>query len=412
MSGKPDVLIHVLIALLAVLVTGQVLSWLLRYLGQPQVMGEVLGGILLGPSVLGWLWPEAAAFLLPPFLVPYLNVLAQLGVILYVFLVGLELNPAVLHERFRSLLAITHAGIMAPFLLGAFLALYLYPRFSSTEIPFSSFALFISIALSITAFPVLARILTDRGMQKTRIGVIALGCAAMNDVLGWCLLAFVIGVIQAKVSGAFLILGLTATFLALMFLIVRPLVAYLLRRSPEIRWTRALAALIFAALLLSSLATEAIGIHAIFGAFLLGAVIPHDNPVAVTMARKLEDLVTVLLLPSFFALTGMRTRIGSATTAEEWFACGLIIIAATVGKFGGVLLGARLGAGLSWRDALVLGALMNTRGLMELIVLNVGLDLHILSPTLFTLMVLMSLATTLTTTPLLQWFEGRLGKDK
>jgi Kef-type K+ transport system membrane component KefB len=405
LSGKSDVLRHVLLALFAVLVTGQLLAWVLRYLGQPAVIGEVLGGILLGPSFLGQLSPTAAEFVLPPDVAPYLSVIAQLGVILYMFLVGLELNPAVLHERFRSLLAITHGGTVVPFLLGAVLALYLYPRFSNSHVPFTSFALFISVALSITAFPVLARILTDRRMQKTRLGVLALGCAAMSDVIGWCLLAFVVGVAQAKISGAFLVLTLTAAYLGFMFLGVRPVVARLLRRGDEIPWTQGLVALIFAALLLSSLATETIGIHAIFGAFLLGAVIPHDNPIAVEMTQKLEDLVTVLLLPSFFALTGMRTQIGLVAGSEEWFACALIILAATIGKFGGTLLGARMGAGFSWRDALGLGILMNTRGLMELIVLNIGMDLHLLSPTLFTMMVLMSLATTLATTPLLHWFE-------
>ncbi len=410
-SGKPDALFHVLVALIAVLVTGQLLARLFRYIGQPPVIGEVVGGILLGPSFLGRVWPEAAAFILPPSVGPYLGVLAQLGVILYMFLIGLELNPAELRERFQSLLAITHSAMVVPFLLGAALALYLYPRFSSNDVSFTSFALFVGVSLSITAFPVLARILTDRGIQKTGLGVMALGCAAMGDVIGWCLLAFVVGVAQAKVSGAFVVLGLTAAYLGFMFLVVRPIVARLLARADEMRWTQGIAASAFAALLLSSLATEAIGIHALFGAFLLGAVIPHHSPLASTMTQKLEDLVVVLLLPAFFALTGMRTQIGLVSGTEEWLVCGLIVVVASAGKIGGTLLGARWASVFGWRDRLKLGILMNTRGLMELIVLNIGLELRLISPTLFAMMVIMSLATTLATSPLLHWLEPKLSKQ-
>ncbi len=405
-EGKSDALIHVLVALSAVVVTGQVLSRLFRFLGQPPVIGEVVGGILLGPSLLGQIWPEAAGFILPPSVALYLAVISQIGVILYMFLVGLELNLAVLRNKVHTTVAISHASIIVPFLLGAALALFLYPRLSSRDVSFTSFALFLGVATSITAFPVLARILTDRGVQGTPLGILALGCAATDDVTAWCLLAFVVGIARAKVGGAFLVLGLTAGYIGFMFLIVRPIAARLVSHFEGVPLTREIIALVFVALLLSALATESIGIHAIFGAFLFGAVIPHDSAIARALTGKLEDLVTVLLLPAFFAFTGMRTRIGLVSGVEQWLVCGLIIVVATAGKFGGTLLPARL-TGLSWRDATALGLLMNTRGLMELIALNIGLDMKVISPTLFAMLVLMALATTMATAPLLHLLTPR-----
>jgi Kef-type K+ transport system membrane component KefB len=405
-GGKPDALVHVLVALTAVLATGRLLGLLFRYAGQPPVIGEVVAGIVLGPSVLGQLWPAAAAFVLPPSVAPYLGVIAQLGVILYMFLVGLELNPGALRERAGATVAISHASMAVPFILGAALALVLYPRLSSRDVSFTSFALFLGVATSITAFPVLARILTDRGMQKTRLGILALGCAATGDVTAWCLLAFAVGVAQARVDGAFLVLGLTAAYIAFMLAVVRPAAGRFLARFGEVHVTPGMVALVLGAVLLSALATEAIGIHAIFGAFLMGAVVPHDSAVARALTRKLEDLVTVLLLPAFFAFTGMRTRIGLVWGVEQWLLCGLILLVATSGKLGGTLAAARL-TGLSWREATALGLLMNTRGLMELIALNIGLDLRIISPALFAMMVLMALATTVATTPLLQLLTRR-----
>jgi Kef-type K+ transport system membrane component KefB len=399
--GSSHAVAHVLIALTAVLITGRVLGLIFRYVGQPPVIGEVVGGILLGPSLLGRVWPEAAAFILPPSVAPQLGMIAQVGVILYMFLVGLDLNPELLRERAHSTVAISHASIVLPFVSGAGLALYLYPRLSESSVPFTSFALFMGAAMSITAFPVLARILTDRGIQKTPLGVVALGCAATDDVTAWCLLAFVVGVAQAKVGGAFVVLGLTLAYIAVMFLFVRPLaIRFFARYTAADDLTPNLVALVFAALLISALITEYIGIHAVFGAFLLGAIIPHDSPVARALTGRLEDLVTILLLPAFFAFTGMRTQIGLVAGSEHWLLCGLIILVATAGKFGGTLAAGRL-TGLGWRDATALGLLMNTRGLMELVVLNIGLDLNVISPTLFAMMVLMALVTTMAASPLL-----------
>ena len=409
--GQVDVVLHVIATLAAVIGLGFVLGRAFRYLGQPPVIGEVVAGILLGPSWLGAISSEAMHLLIPaPASDPTgqvpaaLKAVSQLGVILYMFLVGLELNAARLAGRAHAAVAVSHSSIVVPFVLGAVLTLGLYPIFSHEGVPFTSFALFIGVAMAITAFPVLARILTDRGLEKTDLGGMALGCAAADDVTAWCLLALVVGVAQADLGSAGRVIGGAVAFIVFMFLAIQPV----LRRVIRI-WDAQPGALpplavsgTFLAVLLAALATEAIGIHAVFGAFLLGAVIPHDSRIAREFTAKLKDPVTVLLLPAFFAYTGMRTKISLMSGWESWLWCGAIILVATVGKFGGTLVAARL-TGLTWRDAAALGALMNTRGLMELIVLNIGLDLGVISPTLFAMMVVMALVTTATTSPVLHW---------
>jgi Kef-type K+ transport system membrane component KefB len=393
-------LLHLLVALTAVIVLGRILAALFVYLRQPPVIGEVLAGIFLGPSLLGQLSPEAAQFILPDSVAPSLSVVAQLGVILYMFVVGLELNAGILRKQGHVTLAISHASIVVPFSLGAVLAIWLYPLLSHNGVSFTAFALFLSVAMSITAFPVLARILTDRQMNKTDLGVMALACAATDDVSAWCLLALVVGVAQSHVAGALWVAVWTVAYIALVFAVVRPLVARIVPRYCPDGLTPAVMAVMLVGMLLSALATEAIGVHAIFGAFLFGAVIPHDSQIASQMAERLEGFVTTLLLPAFFAFTGMRTEIGLVSGPEQWLMCLVIIGVATVGKFGGTLGAARI-MGLPWRGAASLGVLMNTRGLMELIVLNIGLDLGIISPTLFAMMVLMAIVTTVATSPIL-----------
>jgi Kef-type K+ transport system membrane component KefB len=403
-AAASNALPHVLLALAAIIVIGRTLGSLLRSIGQPPVMGEVLGGILLGPSLLGVVAPDISAYILPAAVAPYLSVIAQLGVILYMFLVGLELNGDLLRGRAGAAVLTSHASIVVPFVFGSILALRLYPRFSTTDVSFTSFALFIGIAMSITAFPVLARILTDRGMHQTALGAVALTCAAVDDVTAWCLLALVVGVAQARIHDALTVLLLTGAFIAATFLVVRPAVVRLLSRFGDGPPTEHVFACTLASLLLAAFLTERIGIHAIFGAFLFGAVIPHDSNLARVLTARLHDLVTVLLLPAFFAFTGMRTQIGLVSGRSEWMMIALIILVATAGKFGGTIAAARL-TGMRWRHAASLGILMNTRGLMELIVLNIGLDLAVISPKLFSMMVLMALATTFATTPVLQLLE-------
>lgn len=404
-----DALLHVLIALAAVIVTGRLISKVFARFQQPPVIGEVLAGILLGPSLLGRLSPELAGYVLPQSVAPYLGVVAQLGVILYMFLVGLELNAGLLRERAHATVAISHASIIAPFLLGALLALALYPRMSTSDIKFTSFALFLGVAMSVTAFPVLARILTDRKMTKTDLGVVALSCAATDDVTAWCLLAFVVGVAQAKVGGAVLVILGALAYIAVMFFLVRPLLKRLADRYAQTTLTPGVTAIVLVGVLISAVITEWIGVHAIFGAFLLGAVIPHESAIAKEFTHKLEDLVTILLLPAFFAFTGMRTQIGLVSGWQAWLICGVVIFVATLGKFGGTVGAARL-TGLGWRDSAALGILMNTRGLMELVVLNIGLDMGVISPTLFAMLVIMAIVTTVATTPILSRLMARNGR--
>jgi Kef-type K+ transport system membrane component KefB len=401
MVSKGEVLFHVLLALVVVIVAARLCGALCARIHQPPVIGEVIAGIVLGPSLLGRVAPEAMQYLLPASVAPFLSIIAQIGVILFMFLVGLELDTGQLRRQPHAAVAISHASILLPFLLGSVLALWLYPTLSTGQVSFSIFALFFGVSLSVTAFPVLARILTDRGLHKTRVGVVALTCAAVDDITAWCLLAFVVAMAKAKLSSAFVTFALTATYLGFMLLVARPLITRAVR-AQELRKSvsQGTIAVLVVCLLLSALATEAAGIHAIFGAFMLGAIIPHDSRLARELTDKLEDLVVVLFLPAFFAFTGMRTEFGLLQGASQWLVCGVILVAASIGKFGGSFVAARIG-GFDSRDAAALGILMNTRGLVELIVLNIGLDLNILSPTLFAMLVLMAVITTFATTPIL-----------
>jgi Kef-type K+ transport system membrane component KefB len=397
-----ETLLHVLLALVVIIIAARTVGVVFKRLGQPAVIGEVIAGILLGPSLLATQFPEFHAYVLPTSINPFLGVIAQVGVILYMFLVGLELNPATVRGNSGVVLAISHTSIVVPFLLGAGLSLIFYPIFATSDVPFAVFLLFMGISMSVTAFPVLARILTDRGMSRTRIGVIALTCAAVDDVTAWCMLAFVVGVAKANLADALQTLVLTAIYVVFMVVFVRRLILRVVKRaekSPEVSQTTI--GLMFIMLLLSAFTTEFIGIHALFGAFLLGAVVPPESKLAQTLRRCLHDVVVILFLPAYFAFTGMRTQIGLISGMDEWLFCALVILVASLGKFGGSLLAARF-TGLSWRDGSAVGVLMNTRGLMELIVLNIGYDLKVLSPTLFTMLVIMAVTTTMITTPVLE----------
>ncbi|HVR20275.1 MAG TPA: cation:proton antiporter [Polyangiaceae bacterium] len=404
-----DALKHVLLAIAVVVAASRALGALFRFLRQPAVIGEVVAGILLGPSLLGRVAPNLQAFLLPREVAPYLGVIAQVGVILFMFLIGLELDTRLLRKRSDAMVAISHASIVVPFVLGSTLALWLYPKLSSRDVSFTGFALFMGVSLSVTAFPVLARILTDRGLSRTRLGTVALACAAVDDATAWCLLAFVVGIVRAEATSSFVTLGLTVLYIASMLGLVRPLVGRFVRRQELVgSLDRSAITAAFVALLASALLTEAIGIHALFGAFLLGAIVPHESLLARELTRRIEDIVVVLLLPIFFAFTGMRTEIGLLGSVTDWILCVAIIVVACAGKFGGSAVAARL-SGLGWREACSLGVLLNTRGLMELIVLNVGLDLGVISPRLFAMLVVMAIVTTLLTSPLLHVLERRAG---
>ncbi|MBX3172448.1 MAG: cation:proton antiporter [Candidatus Eremiobacteraeota bacterium] len=392
---------RLLLALAVIMASSQALGKLMARFQQPPVMGEVLGGILLGPSLLGWVWPQASALLFAPDVTGALGTLARIGVILYMFFVGLELDWGLLRHQGKSTLLISHASIVLPFSLGALLSLWLYPLYAGPDVPFHVFTLFLGVSMSVTAFPVLARILTDQNMQRSRLGALALTCAAVDDVTAWCLLACVLAVATSSPWLAVQTLLLSALFVVTVLVLIRPV----LQKLTGWQDRRQDLGIALICSILAAASTEAIGIHALFGAFLLGAVIPHDSKLAKSLMDNLNTLVSVLLLPAFFAFTGLRTSIGLVQGPLAWASVAAVIAAACLGKFGGTWLAARA-CGIPNREAASLGVLMNTRGLMELIVLNLGLELKILSPTLFTIFVLMALATTFSTTPILIRLRG------
>jgi len=393
---------------LLIISVARLIGLLARRMRQPMVIAEIVAGIVLGPSVLGLAAPGLAAAVFPRDSLGLISMFSQVGLILFMFLVGLEFDGTMLRGRGHTSVVISHTSIIVPFALGAVLARYLYPRLSPPTVPFSSFTLFMGAAMSITAFPVLARILVERRLLHSKLGAVAITCAAVDDVTAWCILAFVVSIVRAGSLGdAARTTALALVYIGVMLALVRPFLRRLAGRSANKEGlSQNLVAMTLVLLLLSSLTTEIIGIHALFGAFMIGSIIPKANGFAQILADKLEDLVVVFLLPLFFAYSGLRTQIGLLDSLNAWWMCGLVVGVACLGKFGGSTVAARL-TGLRWREATALGVLMNTRGLMELIVLNIGLDLGVIAPTLFAMMVLMALVTTLATTPLLALLEQR-----
>jgi Kef-type K+ transport system membrane component KefB len=394
-----------LLQLGVILVATRVVGWLFRKIGQPQVIGEMAAGILLGPSLLGWLAPGVSATLFPPGSLGFLNALSQIGLLLFMFLVGLALNPRILRGHVSTAVITSHLSIVAPFGLGCLLAMYLHPRLADPSASFTQFALFLGTAMSITAFPILARILAEQNLQRTHVGTIAIACAAADDVTAWCILAGVVLLVRANAGALPLWLTLlgTGAYVGLMVLVVRHVLGQLVviyRRRGTI--TLDMLSLLLLMMLASAWLTEWLGIHALFGAFLIGAILPKDQDFVDALREKLESITVTLLLPLFFAFSGLRTSINLLSGAELWFWCALIVVVAIVGKFGGATIGARI-TGVTWREAGTIGILMNTRGLIELVVLNIGLELGVITPTVFTMMVLMALATTFMTAPLLAW---------
>ena len=387
-----------------VLVVCGVAGTLFRRIHQPRVVGEMFAGIMLGPSVLGWIAPQLSAYLFPPSSLGYLNALSQVGVIVFMFLVGLGINPKELKSQGHAAVLTSHVSITAPFVLASFLALYLYPVLSDDSVAFTSFALFMGAAMSITAFPVLARILTERDLLGSRLGTLAIACAAVDDVTGWCILAYIVVLIRAAHSEIpiWLTLGGVVSFALVMIYGVRRL----LQRFETVYrerdgLTQNMMALMLLLVLVSALCTESLGIHLLFGSFLMGAIMPKEQKFVRYILDRFETVTVTLLLPLFFAITGLRTNIGLVKGPEMWMYCGLIVLVATGGKLGGSMLASWL-TGIQLREAAGLGALMNTRGLMELVILNIGLDIKVISPALFSMMVIMALVTTFMTTPLLE----------
>lgn len=383
-----------------IIVSGRLMAALLRYLGQPAVIGEIAAGICLGPTVFGRFAPDAFAVVFSPQRISTLLSLSQLGLVFFMFLVGLEFAPELMRNRRRSVIIISNVSIAVPFALGAALAFYVYPRVSDRSVAFTGFALFLGISMSITAFPVLARILEQRGLSQTRLGNIVIACAAVDDITAWCILAVVVEIARATALTPLLLnLALLIAYAVVMITIVRPL----LRRVSAYAAKQASSELVLAAVvvlvLISATITELLKIHALFGAFLVGAILPREAKVVEALHAHVRGLTSVVFLPLFFAVTGVRMNVGLVNTAELWLICGLILVVAIAGKLGGAMVSA-MSIGMSWRDAATIGVLMNTRGLVELVVLNIGLEIGVLSRSLFTMIVLMALVTTAMTTPL------------
>lgn len=395
-----------LLQIAAIVLLSRLLGLLVRIIKQPMVIAEIVAGILLGPSLLGLFWPGISGFLFPPESLRNIEILSQLGLILFMFIIGLELDLHLLRDKARTALIVSNASIIVPFVGGVSLAYFLYESFAPAHISFLGFALFIGIAMSITAFPVLARILQERGMTQSPLGVLAITSAAAGDVTAWCILPIVIAIAQAgTVANALFTMLLASVYVVVVLTVVRPYLQRLMDRYVGAEKVgRASVAIAFVVLFLSAFTTEVIGIHALFGAFLAGVIMPVRADFRKAMAAKIEDVSLVILLPLFFAATGLRTQLGLLDDGWSWLACGLIILVAVIGKAGGSLIAARF-TGQPWRESLALGALMNTRGLMELIILSIGYDMGVLSPKVFTMMVLMALVTTFMTSPALHWIE-------
>lgn len=406
-------LTRLLLQILVILLAANLCATLAQRLGQPRVIGEILAGILLGPSALGWVWPASASLVFPSNSLVHLQLFSQVGLVLFMFMVGLQLDAQLLKRRAGAVVLISHVSVVVPFLLGVLLALALYRDYAPTGTGFVAFGLFIGIAMSITAFPVLARILQERRLAHGPLGSLALACAAIDDVTAWSMLALVIGLAQAgSASAAFMTITLTVFYTIVMLVLLRPWLNVKLGHighADEIHSQRM--ALIFTVLLGSAFVAEIIGVHALFGAFLAGVIMPANAVLRGAVCARLEHLTSIVLLPLFFAFTGLRTEIGLLDDAQSWLMCAAVIIVAVAGKLGASALAARW-TGMAWRDALGLGALLNTRGLMELVVLNIGYDLGVLSAKAFTMFVLMALATTMMTSPLLNWFKPEQGMPR
>ena len=388
--------------IITIIIVARFFGWVFRKIGQPSVIGEIIAGIVLGPSLLGLYFPEFSISLFPVESLGNLQFLSQIGLILFMFVIGMELDLKVLQNRAKEAIVISHASIVIPFALGIGLAYFVYFKFAPEGVAFLPFALFMGIALSITAFPVLARIVQERGIHKTKLGAIVITCAAADDITAWCLLAAVIAIVKAGtfVSSLYII-GLAIAYVLVMLFVVKPF----LKKIGELYGTKnslnkPVVAIFFLTLIISSYCTEIIGIHALFGAFMTGVIMPDITKFRNLFIEKVEDVSVILLLPLFFVYTGLRTEIGLINDPYLWKITGFIILVAVVGKFFGSALAAKF-VGQSWRDSLTIGALMNTRGLMELIVLNIGLDLKVLTPEVFTMMVIMALVTTFMTGPTL-----------
>jgi Kef-type K+ transport system membrane component KefB len=402
-----------LLQVIVILFTSRIFGIVFKKLGQQTVIGEIIAGIFLGPSILGWLFPSFSSFIFPPNSFISLQFLSQIGLAFFMFVIGMELDLSKIKNRANDAVMISHVSIIFPFFLGTCLSYYIFRELAPVDINFTSFALFIGIAMSITAFPVLARIIKERGLTKTPLGVLAITCAAADDVTAWCLLAAVIAIVKAgSVSSSLFTIGLAVIYIVFMIYALKPWLQKLNdKRIKSDPIDKTVIGISFFVLLGSAYFTEIIGIHALFGSFIAGVVMPDNSRFKEALTDKVEDISTILLLPIFFAFTGLRTQIGLLNEGHLWILCLIIILVAISGKLLASAFAAKI-LGRTWKDSLSIGILMNTRGLMELVVLNIGYDLGILGPEIFAIMVLMALTTTLMTGPLLDTINRIFKKEK
>ena len=401
-----DPLAILLAQIVMIILTARIFGWFFKKIGQPTVIGEIIAGIVLGPSLVGMYFPEFSAALFPEASLGNLKFLSQIGLILFMFVIGMELDVKVLKNKASEAIVISHASIIIPFAMGIGLSYFVYNQFAPQGVEFLSFSLFMGIAMSITAFPVLARIVQERGIHKTRLGAIVITCAAADDITAWCLLAVVIAIVKAgDFVGSLYVISLALLYVLAMLFIVKPF----LKRIGDLyaekeNIGKPVMAIFFLLLIISSYATEVIGIHALFGGFMMGAIMPDIAKFRMIFIEKVEDVSVILLLPLFFVFTGLNTQVGLLNDPYLWKVTAGIIAVAVIGKFVGSALAARF-VGQNWHDSFTIGALMNTRGLMELIVLNIGLELKVLTPEVFTMMVIMALVTTFMTGPALDLLD-------
>lgn len=391
---------QILLQLIVILLAVQLFGYLCKFIGQPPVIGEILAGLALGPTLLGAFLPHVEATVFPTSVLPTLQTLGDIGLVLYMFSLGTHIDTHTMLKQSRKASVISLSGIFLPLVMGGIFAFFLYPGFAGTGANLPSFILLVGTVMAITAFPVLARLLSERHMLTTSIGTLALTCAAIDDVIGWCLLALVIATVHATgFTSVLLTLGFLALFIAVMLIIVRPL---LLLADQRVKSRTLLMALTMILLLLAAYTTNAIGIHPVFGAFVMGLIVPRRMNF-LQQIQNIDAVNNLLFLPLYFVYNGLRTSIGLIDSPALWIICLLALAVACMSKIlGGAIPLKALGE--SWKESFALGTLMNTRGLVELIVLNIGLDLGVLSPTLFAMLVIMTVITTMMAPPLLPLF--------
>ena len=391
---------QILLQLIVILLAVQLFGYLCKFIGQPRVIGEILAGLALGPTLLGALLPHVAAIIFPTSVLPTLQTLGDIGLVLYMFSLGTHIDTHAMLRQGRKASVISLSGIALPLVMGGTLAFFLYPRFAGSQANLLSFILLVGTVMAITAFPVLARLLSERHMLTTSIGTLAMTCAAIDDVIGWCLLALVIATVHATGFTSVLItLGFLTLFVAVMLGGVRPL---LLFADQHVKSRPLLMALTMILLLLAAYVTNAIGIHPVFGAFMMGLVVPRRMHF-LQQVQNIDAINNLLFLPLYFVYNGLRTSIGLINSPALWIICLLALVIACLSKILGAAIPLKA-FGESWKESFALGTLMNTRGLVELIVLNIGLDLGVLSPTLFAMLVIMTIVTTMMAPPLLPLF--------